>query len=263
MPYREIIPGKQLQPYVKHYYLFESDNATAYTDTVFPVGSMEMVFNLGEGIWQFEENNRYYTTPQTEFWGQITRPLPIRSEGRHCMLGVRLYPHTAGVFLKEDLVRLNNQITDLRDLFGRQIDPLHAQLRETPGLKDRIGLIERFLLSAIIEKQCKKVGFIQQLLQDFQTGSGVNKLATSYNISPRQVHLLAVGSIGLPLLRYNKILRFQQSLSLLADKETSLTAIAYDCGYFDQAHFIRDFKSFTGITPSEFRFVQFQQFLSR
>jgi|GEM_PF-6756893 len=91
MPYREIIPGKQLQPYVKHYYLFESDNAAAYTDTVFPVGSMEMIFNLGEGIWQFEENNRYYTTPQTEFWGQITRPLPIRSEGRHCMLGVRLY----------------------------------------------------------------------------------------------------------------------------------------------------------------------------
>jgi AraC-like DNA-binding protein len=55
---------------------------------------------------------------------------------------------------------------------------------------------------------------------------------------------------GLTPKLYTKINRFQNSLQLVGRKDATLTSIAYDCGYFDQSHFIREFKSFTGITPS-------------
>lgn len=58
--------------------------------------------------------------------------------------------------------------------------------------------------------------------------------------------------IGITPNLFNKINRFQLSLKHIAKKEASLTSIAYECGYFDQSHFIRDFKSFTGITPSAY-----------
>jgi len=51
---------------------------------------------------------------------------------------------------------------------------------------------------------------------------------------------------------FRKISRFQKSLYLLANNNDSLTSIAHHCGYFDQSHFIKDFKEFTGTTPSEF-----------
>ncbi len=53
------------------------------------------------------------------------------------------------------------------------------------------------------------------------------------------------------LSSFNKINRFQFSLRLIAKNDQPFTAIAYDSGYFDQSHFIRDFKSFTGLTPSQ------------
>ena len=254
MLYKEIIPGKTLQPYVKHYYLFESDTATTFTDTVFPGGSMEIIFNLGAGVWQSLAYGQYYTTPPVELWGQITRPLPIRSIGKHCMLGIRFYPHSAGLFLNEELSALNDQITDGRDIYGNTVRHLYEQLQNTSSLDKRIILIETFLLQCLAanEDKCRNISFIQHLLQDIKTDLSIQVIAARYNISTRYLHKLVYRYTGLSPKQYNKIHRFQQSLKLITSTDSSLTAVAYDCGYFDQAHFIKDFKSFTGTTPSAY-----------
>lgn len=100
MRYREIIPTGRLRPYIKHYFYFESNSNVELEDIVFPSGHMEVVFNLGAGIWQSSVNDRFLDTPRIELWGQITKPLPIRSLGKHSMLGIRFYAHSAACFLK-------------------------------------------------------------------------------------------------------------------------------------------------------------------
>jgi AraC-like DNA-binding protein len=75
-------------------------------------------------------------------------------------------------------------------------------------------------------------------------------VAARYGITSRYLQKLFVQYTGLTPKLYSKIHRFQNSLQLVIRNESPLTAIAYDCGYFDQSHFIREFKSFTGITPS-------------
>ncbi|HEV7738536.1 MAG TPA: helix-turn-helix domain-containing protein, partial [Chlamydiales bacterium] len=69
-------------------------------------------------------------------------------------------------------------------------------------------------------------------------------------ITSRYLQKLFFQYTGLSPKLYTKIHRFQNSLRLVTKKDTSLTSVAYDCGYFDQSHFIREFKSFTGLTPS-------------
>jgi AraC-like DNA-binding protein len=71
-------------------------------------------------------------------------------------------------------------------------------------------------------------------------------------MSPRYLQRLFLQYTGVTPKLYHKINRFQLSLKLVAKKDSSLTSIAYDCGYFDQSHFIREFKSFTGVTPSAY-----------
>lgn len=257
MKYREIIPGERLRPYVRCYFVFESNTDVAFEDTVFPSGQMEIIFNLGNGIWQSSVNNVFHTTPQVELWGQITQPLRIKSVGKHTMLGVRFFTHSAAYFLNEAVWEFNNQIADLRDLLGAGVPALHNRLMETPQLHNRIALLENFLAQRLTarEKKSHKIGMLAQIVQEMQgtpTPQNITSIAGRYDITSRYLQKLFLQHTGITPKLYDKINRFQLSLKHMAKREESLTSIAYACGYFDQSHFIRDFKSFTGIRPSEY-----------
>lgn len=257
MEFRHFAPSDHLKPYIKHYYVFVSDSAIEFEDTVFPSGDMEVIFNLGEGTWESFIDNQYYSNPPIELWGQITKPLAIRSKGRHTMLGIRFFTHSAACFLNDEPGVFNDQVIDLRDTIGSSIKTLHAQLLDTTSLHRRIELIEGFLLKRLAgnEKKAVKIDKVVNILTSLKTDSAesnIGDIASSHGITPRYLHKLIYQHTGLSPKSFNKISRFQRSLKLIAKNDQPLTAIAYDCGYADQSHFIRDFKSFTGITPSAY-----------
>jgi AraC-like DNA-binding protein len=257
MQYKEIIPGERLKPYIKCYYTFESDASVELDDTVFPGGDMEIIFNLGEGIWKSAVNDGFSVTPPVEFWGKITQPLAVKSVGKNRMLGIRFYAHSAAYFLNEDIHAFNNQVADGRDLLGAPLRTLYSRLREERLLDRRIGLIEDFLLGRLASKKKKvdTITMIGRIIKDLQGSDSIDNIETiagRYNISTRYLSKLFLQYTGVTPKLYTKINRFQQSLQLISEKQDSLTSIAYDCGYFDQSHFIRDFKSFAGFTPSAY-----------
>lgn len=255
-------PSEILKPYIKHYYIFESDSDVAFEDTVFPSGEMEIIFNLGDGIWESLVDKNFHKTPKIELWGQITKPLPIKSKGKHTMLGIRFYTHTAAYFFKDEIGVFNNQIFDLEDIIGNPIKNLHSQLLETSDIQKRIELIETFLIKKIITNpkrsgKIEKVAHILSSLLNEPTESNINNISAKYGITPRYLHKLVFQHTGLAPKSFNKIKRFQHSLKLINNTEYPFTSIAYDSGYFDQSHFIRDFKSFTGTTPTSYLENQF------
>lgn len=260
MKYTEIIPGESLKPYIKCYYTFESETNVELNDTVFPGGHMEIIFNLGEGIWKSAVNNSvFHTTPQVELWGKLTQPLVVKSLGNNMMLGIRFYAHSAACFLNEEVWEYNDKVSDLRDLLGPPARILHAKLREVPQLDKRIQMIEEFLLGRLVAKERKlnntHISMIGQIIKEMQrndTPENVEAIAIRYNISSRYLRKLFLQYTGVTPKLYNKIHRFQHSLQLIVGSGSSLTSIAYEAGYADQSHFIRDFKSFTGFSPSAY-----------
>jgi AraC-like DNA-binding protein len=69
----------------------------------------------------------------------------------------------------------------------------------------------------------------------------------------RQLERKFIRQIGISPKQLGKVVRLQTALKLLLNKrDESLTHIAYESKYYDQAHFIKDFKEFTGINPKEF-----------
>lgn len=257
MKYQEIKPGELLKPYVKCYFIFESDSNVELDDTVFPAGNMEMIFNLGEGVWRTEVKGVFEDTPPVELWGQITQPTPVRSVGKQLMLGAKFLPHTPAFFLDEEVSLFNDKVMDLRDLLGASVKELHEKLLETPTPGKRIQLLEQFLIHCISMKQRKaeKLRMIGEIMKDMRHNSfadTIENTANRYNVTPRYLQKLFVQYTGMTPKLYNKINRFQLSLQLISKNESSFTSIAYDCGYADQSHFIRDFKSFTGLTPSSY-----------
>lgn len=257
MNYKEFQPAEALRSLIKCYYIFEPDEGSAFEDTAYATGCIETMFNLGEGIWEIDDGNSITTNPSIELWGQIIQPLTFRSIGKNSMLGARFYPHAASLFLNENISDFNNRITDLNDVAGKPARELYSKLREAILLQQRIALLNTFFLRrlALFEDKMKKTALVETVMNEMKQHDffdNIDNLATRYGVSSRYLQKIFVQHTGLTPKLYGKINRFQNSLQLIASKNLSLTAIAYECGYFDQSHFIREFKSFTGKTPSAF-----------
>src|SRR5207237_7458101 len=97
-----------------------------------------------------------------------------------------------------------------------------------------------------------KVGSMLRSIKKDPAENNLGNVASKYGITPRYLHKLIYQHTGLSPMSFHKIIRFQQSLKLITRNDLSFTTIAYSSGYFDQPHFIRDFKSFTGLTPSAY-----------
>ena len=257
MTYTEIRPGKELGEYVKCYYLYESETDIPYTDKAFATGCVEIMFNLGGGKWQTEIDGGFITTPSIELWGQIIQPLTFKSLGKNTMFGIRFFPHTVSLFLRENVQQFNSRVSNLNDVMDNSVAALHGKLLETATLTRRVEVVESFLLQrlSLSGKQQERVQLIGEIIKELKQEDffdNIENVASRYGITSRYLQKLFLQYTGLTPKLFSKINRFQNSLLLVSKQDESLTSIAYECGYFDQSHFIREFKSFTGLTPSEF-----------
>jgi len=257
MIFKEIAPDARLKPFIKCLYFYQSDSAAGYDDIVFPSGNMEVIFNLGSGNWQAKKDNDYYTTPPIEFWGQITKPLAIKSIGRNTMLGIRFYPHTAAYFFNEKLSEFNNEVVSAADIFGSSLKQLHEQLLEAASLERQVKLAEDYFADRLLisEKRHHKLKLVVGFINSITNHAGamrVTDIPARNRISSRYLNMLITEYTGLQPKLLAKINRFQHSLALVNSSSQNFTSIAFEAGYFDQSHFIREFKSFTGITPNTF-----------
>ncbi|WP_317162601.1 helix-turn-helix domain-containing protein [Myroides albus] len=83
------------------------------------------------------------------------------------------------------------------------------------------------------------------------------------NISERTLERLVKQYVGMSPKVYSRIIRFQANLNLLRESSfKSLTELTYESGYFDQSHYIREFKTFTGSTPKQYLLDTQEQLLN-
>lgn len=257
MGYTEFLPKGILKHYVKCYFICESDSEMITEDKVFATGSVEIMFNIGTGKPQKIIYGNLTNEPLIQLWGQTTQPFTFSSLGKHCMFGVRFFPHTASCFFEEPIEDFNDQVIDFCDISGNGSVILQSQLVECNSAHDQIALVEKFLLARLsrFEGNFAKLKLINSIVHDLNRNDffdNIHSLANRYGMSSRYLRKIFTNYSGLSPILFSKISRFQKSLQMVIKNDQPLTAIAYSCGYFDQSHFIKDFKYFTGSAPSLF-----------
>jgi len=258
MLYREYFPGEMLKQYVQCYFLCGNDSPAMIDDSVFASGFVEIMFNIGDDGPQKLTNGKLVSQPPVQLWGQTIQPLSFTTTGKHTMLGVRFFTHTAACFFDEPIDTFNDQVIDFNDIKGGDARLLYIQLLEANTLAKRIELLEAFLLARLARFAPKfdRLSMISSIMQELNGKDffeNINSVASRYGLSSRYLQKLFISYSGLGPNLFSKISRFQKSLHMVAQKQLSLTAIAHECGYYDQSHFIKDFKYFTGSVPSHFQ----------
>jgi AraC-like DNA-binding protein len=130
-------------------------------------------------------------------------------------------------------------------------------LMETGSLDRRMELVEEFLLFrlSLSERKLARAALVNSIMHELTRDDffeNIGTIASRYGLSSRYLQQLFLNYSGLSPHLFSKIARFQKSLHLVVEKGMPLTTIAHECGYFDQSHFIKDFKFFTGSAPSKF-----------
>jgi AraC-like DNA-binding protein len=256
MNYQTFEPSQELTTLIKCYWTFESPKEeTPQRQTIVPDGCMEMIFHCGDLYRQYLENENSIIQPRCFVIGQLTRPLEIEPTGETDIFSVRFHPDGFLPFLTAPIKQMKDTAVALEQLFGDDGQQLEQEILSANSTPERIELIETFLSSHLTDPETIS-RVVKLTVETILSANGqvpVDELLQRTNISRRQLERKFSSAIGLSPKQLSKIIRLQAALKMLLSKNfTSLTALAYENEYYDQAHFIKDFKELTGFTPKEF-----------
>ncbi len=251
MNYYTIAPSPALAPYVRFYWVLESDEP--YCHRSMADGCAEMVFHYKGSF------NEITLSEQTERSFNAGLHGPSQNYRRFItnkgfgIFGVYLYPFALPQLFSIPANELSNQMPDLATLFGADGRELEEKIIMAESNLQRVTI-----LSSYLEKKLKNITSQQavvSVINEIIHSKGlmpVDELAKRSFLSMRQFERNFKSFSGFSPKLYSRIIRFQMATQNYGASHKTLTDIAYDCGYYDQSHFIHDFKQFSGYHPKQY-----------
>ncbi|RQO40640.1 AraC family transcriptional regulator [Chryseobacterium sp. KBW03] len=254
MDYQTFQPQPDLASIIKCYWTLDSPReAVPQVQTIVPDGCMEMIIHYGDLYNQYI-NGKPVLQPRSCVFGQLTEPLKIEPTGITGIFSVRFHHDGFIPFATIPIKEMDDQAIPLKKLFGIQGVELEENVLKASTVQEKISIVETFLLERLNTETIDRiVQSTVDLLLNVDGKISINELSKQTNINRRQLERKFSSAIGLSPKQLSKTIRLQTTIKHLLNKEyASLTALAYESEYYDQAHFIKDFKEFTGFTPKEF-----------
>ena len=249
-------PNIELTEFVKRYWTLDGEKENIpLKNTIIPDGTMKLIFHYGDTYKHHSQNGEITILPKCFLIGQLTKPYVIEPAGKTGSFVVQFKPNGFLPFSTIPIKEMENKAVPLDKLFGQDGIKLGNQILNSISTFKRIQIIETFLFKKLADKKTID-NVVKSTVETIFNGNGqfsVNEFSKRNNINRRQLARKFSSAIGLSPKQLAKTIRIQTTLKVLLNEEfTSLTDLAYANEYFDQAHLIKEFKEFTGLTPKEF-----------
>ena len=191
--------------------------------------------------------------PPCIFTGQLTERINTKMGKDHLMVYVGFKPGGMYRLLGIPMNKFLNDDMNGADLYGSEISEIMEQLNEASSPNELVTIVENFLISKL--KKLRVADSFDLAMQELIKRDGnlsMDEVANMSCLGFRQFERKCLEKIGIPPKLYARIIRFSKAYRMKEMNPTlSWTGLAHFCGYYDQMHMIRDFKEFTGVTPSK------------
>lgn len=217
-----------------------------------PTPQNSLFFYINDRIKVRKQGDKDFTLqPRGVLVGLQSSSVRLDVNKSHKAVRVGFQPGGMYRFLGFSMSEMIDASYDAADVLGNEIEEVNNKLQEAEGFDEIKTIIEHFLLDQV--KVLKRpLPFDKAMLEmiRFHGNIPIEKVASMACLSLRQFERVSKERIGFSPKMFARLVRFSKAYRLRENfPELTWTSIAYSCGYFDQMHFIRDFKEFTGITP--------------
>jgi AraC-like DNA-binding protein len=256
MFYREYQPWPALADFVKCFWIMEAThNPFQGKEALIPDGCIELIFNLGTPYRRYDPENNAALLKHSHIVGERDRYFLIEQTRAVHLIAARFKPGGLYPFVRFPIAEVTNQTVDLDLIFGSQVKELECRLFEARSHKKKIDILQQALLRLLKTPNLNPpiINAAVRLIQQQRGNISVDDLSRELGVNYKYLERQFLRIIGLTPKSYSRIARFQNVMQALRYAAFhAWPSLALDCGYYDQAHFIKEFKAFTGATPSEF-----------
>lgn len=254
MIYQKITPSEHLRPYIESYWIIDSENDVSLErHKIVPDGFPEMIFHYGDayrinivGNWEVQSVNL--------FAGQFRNHFHLENTGHAGMLGIKFKPAAVTQLFGLDMKLFTDKVTKIESCDLSLLTPLLTYNLRLDTKEDFIKKFETIIKA--IKGQPKNDSLLKavSIIQNSHGLVPISELALASGKSERQLERLFSKFIGLSPKFYSRIIRLGHIFELMQSKDNSWSDLVYESGFYDQSHFIKNFKEFTGEDPSAYGF---------
>jgi AraC-like DNA-binding protein len=260
-------PSGILRDFVEYYFVIEKSAIDiALPMITFPNINQEMVFTYGSPECSLiQRGDRPLTkVPDFSVDGFSTNMNTYSNDNELGVIMVGFRPAGLRQFIPFCMNEFMDRNLNLKEIWPDEIRQLEDVLHTKNTDTERIASVEQFLCRKL-KTERRDFSIEHSITQVISTKGNitVNDLASAHYLSTKQFTRRFIQTVGTTPKLFSRIVRFQHIISLMKREEMLLTDMALEAGYYDQAHFIKEFRQFTNESPSSFGHQSLQSTLGK
>jgi len=226
-----------------------------WRNLILPDGAMELIINLGDPqtLCALDDPDKATIFRRSWISGERTEPILIDETGYVDLVGVRLRAGGAWSFLQIPMFEFTGQVVELDDVFGRETNELRDHLGEQATDDARFDVLEDWLRMRLRTSPTRAVSYALRAIQNGADATRIGRMADEIGISHKHLLREFDRCVGLAPKTFARLCAFQRVIQSVAHRsQVEWAETALQCGYYDQAHLIREFRAFSGLTPGTY-----------
>lgn len=254
MIFNTYIPPKQLAGVVRYYWSLDGKLSPTekYIHRTLANHCPELIFHYGGEFKEIVSGNKIEKTFRTGLHGQTNIIRRFTAENNCGIFGAMLEPYAIPILFNSSATEVKNQLIDLELLMGREGGEIAEQMILAKNNNHRIALMDHFLTKRLNAINSTEIIFAVKNICSEMGNVNVRHIAKHACLSQRQFERNFKNLVGFTPKSFARLVRFKSLVDNYTKRGQTLTEIAYDFGYYDQSHFIHDFKQFSGYNPKAY-----------
>ncbi len=221
---------------------------------IIPDNTIELVFTKN-WISRQGPNNEEVGKNLTHLSGFKTKPQRIKLSGSS-LLCLRFKPYGLYRFTNMNAVETVDQAMEPVEIFGNSFAQLEEQVFAESSIEERIALIENFFLKLLSDFEFRQDPLFEAMVYELELTKGsrrIQSLAETYNMSIKTIERKFLSYAGVSPKKYSRLLRlFHAMKTLNSQPSTKMVEVAYNHGYYDQMHFVKEMRSILGMSATSY-----------
>lgn len=258
MQYVPLVPDSPLSKYVETMFYLDGYCPENSVERLVPDGACSLVIELdGHVRWIADNETLKPTQHFTEGWfsGPHTNYISISALQNTELIAVRFRPGGLYLLLEDRLSEITNRVVPANELLGDEVATLRRMLTDSPTAEQKLGELHEWLERRMNfeTKRPEVIDEVINAIQEKPTVNTISDIVADCGFSRKHLVSLFRRYVGLRPKEFQRVLRFNHALAEIQNERPIRWAeISLDCGYSDQAHFVRDFRHFSGMNPTKF-----------